>query len=503
MNSHLNGFKNVSEDLNNNEQVNSSPPINESLEWESRMAQLVGLEIETIAQEQVFEDNSLVLDSLSSQSQDEQIPSSFSSNPFMKLGIVGATTLIIFILAGGFLYQIMNLGHQTPKKKPLPPVTPPENTESRLQNLETEIETLKTQLAFSEQENAIKLAQKTLRTRKQTQVSSTPSSTSIPPSKNPTPAQIKTVYVPKIVTVEKIVKVPQPVPQSSPKPPSPPLPPPQNKVNPSPSPPLPPPVSPPQTRVNQPVRPPVPVSNPNPVPASPQTPSIPRTTPVQHSSPQSPKTLPVGTSAQAVLATAVFGESSRPNNSDQEANVFVVILQEPLKTSDGEVALPPDTQVLTKISSLNDKGLLYLSGTKVIWENNGNLVEKPLPQGSIGIRSGKGKPLLAKKFPSHSGSIATMDMSLFVLGGLGKVAQLFNRTESEVVTTNVGGTVITNNNNAPNMAAGALEGGLTSVIPQITQRNQQAMAEMLQRTNIWFLPAGTEVEIYINQPLQF
>jgi hypothetical protein len=47
-----------------------------------------------------------------------------------------------------------------------------------------------------------------------------------------------------------------------------------------------------------------------------------------------------------------------------------------------------------------------------------------------------------------------------------------------------------------------MEGGTSSVVPQIAQRNQQAIAQMMQRTNIWFLPAGTEVEVYINQLLQ-
>ncbi|MHC5728953.1 MAG: TrbI/VirB10 family protein, partial [Nostoc sp.] len=50
-----------------------------------------------------------------------------------------------------------------------------------------------------------------------------------------------------------------------------------------------------------------------------------------------------------------------------------------------------------------------------------------------------------------------------------------------------------------NLAAGVLEGGLNSVVPQIAQRNQQAIAQMSQQNGVWFLPAGTNVEIYVNQ----
>lgn len=93
------------------------------------------------------------------------------------------------------------------------------------------------------------------------------------------------------------------------------------------------------------------------------------------------------------------------------------------------------------------------------------------------------------------------DAGQFVLGGIGKAAELFNRTESEVITTATG-TVVSNRNPRRNIWAGILEGGVRTVVPQITQRNQQAISQMMQRTNVWFLPAGTEVEVYINQSLQ-
>nr|ADN17568.1 conserved hypothetical protein [Gloeothece verrucosa PCC 7822] len=510
-----NSSKTIFEDLRN-AVADYSHLANETSDWESRMAKLVGLENEIISKDEKIEENSFLPEISCSEAQKEQTQQTFSSNPFMKLGLVGVTTLIIFVLAGGFLWQIMNINQQSPKNKNVIISQPKQETKSYLQNLETEVENLKTKLAFSEQEEAIKLAQQTLRSKKTTQSSATfsPSPVSFPKTKNIN--QVKTIYVPRIVTVEKIVKVAQPVYKPSSKPsPKPHILPmvsaqnsSQNNVNQ--------PINtrttyspPPQNSVPQPVNYPVP----NPIqqtPPSTQTPYTPTPTPqivnsstVSQATSQVPKTIPVGTSAKAILTTAVFGETSKSNNSEQEANVFVITLQEPLKTPDEEIAFPANAQLLTKISSLTDQGLLYLTVNKVIWDNNNNTIEKTLAKGSLVIRAPKGKPLFAEKFPKHGGSIATMDLGLFVLGGLGKVSQLFNRTRSEVVTTNVAGTIITNNNNSPNLAAGVLEGGLNAVIPQITQRNQQQLAEMLQRTNIWFLAAGTEVEVYVNQPMQF
>jgi uncharacterized membrane protein (UPF0136 family) len=94
-----------------------------------------------------------------------------------------------------------------------------------------------------------------------------------------------------------------------------------------------------------------------------------------------------------------------------------------------------------------------------------------------------------------------MDAGLFVLGGIAKAAELSNRTDSQVLTT-VGGNIVTQNSRA-NILTGVLEGGMNSVVPQITLRNQQAISEMTARGSIWFLKAGTEVEVYINKPIQF
>jgi hypothetical protein len=179
-----------------------------------------------------------------------------------------------------------------------------------------------------------------------------------------------------------------------------------------------------------------------------------------------------------------------------------VRLQEPLKTVDGAIALPENTELLAEIRSLSEQGLLQLTINKVVLLINNNPTEITLPKNAITVRAIEGKPLIASQFPNQVSSITSMDAGLFILGGLGKAAELFNRTESQVVTTTQAGSIVSNNNPQRNILAGVMEGGMSSVVPQIAQRNQQAIAQMMQRTNIWFLPAGTEVEVYINQLLQ-
>ncbi len=176
-------------------------------------------------------------------------------------------------------------------------------------------------------------------------------------------------------------------------------------------------------------------------------------------------------------------------------------LQQPLKNVDNVVALAAGTEVLTQIRKITESGMVQLEVISVISRINGNLTEKSLPKGALKISSPQGRPLIASKYPDKSGAIAAMDVGIFGLGGINKAAELFNRPES---TVNINGNnVISQNNTKPNIVTGVLEGGLSTVVPQITSRNQQAISEMMTRGNIWFLPAGTQVEVFVNQTTQF
>ena len=482
--------KNSSDSLSS---INPQTVDTDEPDWESKMAKLVGLTQDYALDHAEIEDKPW--DKTRSPSQPLESPTEepLSANPFAKLGLVGMGTLSIILVAGAFLSQIMNSGYQTPTNNPIATETPVE-TKNDTAALSTEIESLKTKLALSDQTEAIKAAQQALRQNRTT------SPTSVPQTKPQTTVQ--TVYVPRIVTVERVVKVPQPpiiVRQ-----PSTPIKPKKEqipskiatleknnqKVVQAPQPNMPP--------VFKPV-----VSPPISTPVIPQqTAEKPISRPVP---PPSIKPVAAGNSVRAVLATAIFGETMMSNSGDpnQEGkNIFVVRLQEPLKTIDGAIALPENTELLAEIRSLSEQGLLQLAVKKVILSVNNNPTEITLPKNAIAVRAIEGKPLIASQFPNQVSSITSMDAGLFILGGLGKAAELFNRTQSQVVTTSQAGSIVSNNNPQRNILAGVMEGGTSSVVPQIAQRNQQAIAQMMQRTNIWFLPAGTEVEVYINQLLQ-
>jgi hypothetical protein len=487
------------------DRIDSELASEDALDWESRMARLVGL-AEDSPLTNSEESAGARERALSSESPQEPVvvEQSFSSNPFAKLSLVAAGTLSIVLFAGGFLSQIMNVNHPRLSQQNL--VTSEESFQpkSESEELATEVEVLKTKLALSEQTESVKEAQQMLRSRQ------TGSGEVRTADRTPLPARVvrtETVYVPRIVTVERIVKVPQP---SLPMRRSPTTTQPHQSQGPAT-------LAKSGNQDREPAHPQqtvpailAPVDNPpvtTPAPLSTLGQMRPLDPPLANQGePREIKSVAAGNSVKAVLATAAFGETTMSKTSDQndeEKNVFVVRLLEPLKATDGTIALPENTELLTEIRSLSEQGWLQLNVVKVILNNKGNPTERSLPHNTMIVRAPQGKPLIASQFPNQSSSITGMDLGLFILGGLGKAAELINQTQSQIVTTTGTGTIISNTNPQPNILAGALDGGINTLVPQIAQRNQQAIAQMMQRTNIWFLPAGTEVEVYVNQLLQF
>ncbi|WP_375472263.1 TrbI/VirB10 family protein [uncultured Nostoc sp.] len=508
-------------------------PEVESIDWESRMSRLVGFEEESSSSDtQGSEDSATPPESLSLP-QEVQTKQALSSNPFAKLGLVGAATLALVLVGGVFLSQLMSGSNQKPKTIVSPPVQQQPTDESISQQMEGQIDTLKTKLALSEQAQMVKAAQQQLRIAK-----STPTVALQQPSVRqkviPTPPP--TAYVPRTVTVERIIRVPASQPSLSPQPPvvnptqpvvntTPPSPPSPfeewarlaklgsyGQVNPS---------NQPTSNIAtlEPANTTQPQQQETPNPDPEQTPqaSQQETPPVvSQAQPQGQKSVAIGSSAKAVLATPIVGETTNKSggggDTDEAKNVSVVIrLKEPLKSTDGTVALPANTEFLAEIGSLSEQGLLQMNVVKVISQNNGNPIERSLPNNAIILRGTQGKPLIASKYnPGQSSSTASMDVASFFLAGLGKAGEIVNRPDTEYEipkdsnnTPIVGAYPYPINNNRRNLLAGVAEGGFNTISQQIGNRNQQVIAQMAQQGNVWFLPIGTNIEIYVNQPTQF
>jgi hypothetical protein len=189
----------------------------DSLDWESGMAKLVGFEEEFPTIEALALQGSTTLEQSMSQPQEVQTKQTLSSKPVAKLKLVGTATLTIVLLAGGFLSLWMNISSQKPKNNIV--VSQGRSqliTASSSQELEGEIEILKTKLALTEQVELIKATQQKLKSKKKLTPSQLTVTSNIKPSsdfrnkqpiilqRKPTP--IQTVSQSSIVTVKRVAQ---------------------------------------------------------------------------------------------------------------------------------------------------------------------------------------------------------------------------------------------------------------------------------------------------------
>lgn len=208
------------------------------------------------------------------------------------------------------------------------------------------------------------------------------------------------------------------------------------------------------------------------------------------------KQIDAGTTANGKIQTmAVLGVSDQ----------FLVEISNPVKASDGSVAIPSGSQLVVQIDNALANGMVVANATEVISKDaSGQIVRTPLPAGVLQISNGD-KPLMAKVINGKRGRVASSMGMNFMLGALGNAAGLFTRTQQNVVS-NSNGYLVTNQNpetNLTNLAAGVLEGGVDAVLPEMQARQQQQLEQVANEPEVHALEAGKKVTIQVVSPFDF
>ncbi|WP_416671446.1 hypothetical protein [Egbenema bharatensis] len=207
-----------------------------------------------------------------------------------------------------------------------------------------------------------------------------------------------------------------------------------------------------------------------------------------------PQSLIAGTRSPGVLLTPIVVDESEGQTQ------FAVILSESLIDSRGATAFPGGTQFLVQVDHISETGQVHLSATTATWDVNGHQQELILPTGVIQVRGEAGEPLMAKHYEDRGDEIAAMDAGQFLLGAIGRAAELYTRSETRIQTRG-SSTVVTENNPEPNILAGLIEGGTNAILGTIQERNRRAVERLEELPNGRFVEAGTPVEIFVNQSL--
>lgn len=204
-----------------------------------------------------------------------------------------------------------------------------------------------------------------------------------------------------------------------------------------------------------------------------------------------------GTTAKAILISPLAWDEAETTLSER----FTVVLVDPLLTADGIVAMPAKTQLITEARSLSESGLVRLVAIAAIVQQDGQQYEIALSENVIGIRGEEGKPLIAQKLSNKRREISRRDAARFALGAIGRATGLINRPRAESVVSNQGTFSSSIQHQEPNFLAGIIEGGTNAILDDLDERNQEAIAAIKQRPDVFFLKAGSRVEVFVNEPI--
>jgi hypothetical protein len=217
----------------------------------------------------------------------------------------------------------------------------------------------------------------------------------------------------------------------------------------------------------------------------------------------SANTLLVGTTARASLKTALVFSTDGSRVIGSAPGLipkFIVTLQEAISTADGKVAIPANASLIVVARPLDAKsGLSELDVVGIVI--NGR--ELTPPANAITIRGADGAPLIADKYFDRGSEISGMDVGTFLTSALAEVGKLTNSPTSTSSISTLGGSSTVNTAPPPNYLGAALSGGFGILSETLNRRSQQALEEIKTRPNVFFIPAGKELQVFVNQSVTF
>jgi len=214
-------------------------------------------------------------------------------------------------------------------------------------------------------------------------------------------------------------------------------------------------------------------------------------------------TLLVGTTAKAALKTSVVfsTDGSRIMGSAPGLTPkFIVTLQEPITTADGKPVIPADAVLIVTARPLDAKSGLAELDVVGIAINGRELIP---PSDAISIRGAEGAPLVADKYFDRGSEISGMDAATFITSALAEVGKLTNSPTTTSSISSIGGSATVSTAPPPNYLGAAISGGFGILSETLNRRSQQAIEEIKTRPNVFFIPAGKELQVFVNQTVTF
>lgn len=201
-----------------------------------------------------------------------------------------------------------------------------------------------------------------------------------------------------------------------------------------------------------------------------------------------------GSTAAATLNTPIVWAEDIQQKQPQQ---FMVQLNEPLLGSDGSVALPAGTELVAQVDAVSDSGMVQFSVSSVVIPSVAGSQILQVPPGSLTITGEGGNPVVADNINRERGRFGK-DLMVALTGALGQTGKLLNRPQSESVTSSPSLSSSNITNGKTDIGGALLEGAFGAVQKQINDRNQQSAESNRNRTKVWRVPAGKQLQVQTN-----
>ncbi|MEG4006337.1 TrbI/VirB10 family protein [Microcoleus sp. Pol11C1] len=209
----------------------------------------------------------------------------------------------------------------------------------------------------------------------------------------------------------------------------------------------------------------------------------------------------IGSSAQAkVIVPMIWDEAGQ----SPTAGRFAVQLTEDIMATDGAIALPSGTVLITQVENVTrGNRLVSQSVVALVYPDSaGRIQQVPIPPGYLIVRGTDNQPLIADSLFDRGSEIAKADILVGILGSLGRVGEIINRPAQETFSQQSGffgsTAVKTTTSREPNILAAALEGFFTPTAQRLRERADRNAQELLKRGNVAIVPEGTQVSVFVN-----
>lgn len=206
------------------------------------------------------------------------------------------------------------------------------------------------------------------------------------------------------------------------------------------------------------------------------------------------KSILVGTSAKGSTLTPILW-----NGGASSSAKFIIKLDEAISDNSGQMALPSGSQLVVIAKTVsNSLALADLEVISVVI----NGTEYTAPIGAITVRDDNNGLLIGEDYFRRNEQTASRDFLSVITGAASSVGQALNRPTSTFSFNGLGGST-TVSNQGRDLLGAALEGGFRDLPAIWTQRNQQALQEIASKPNVYQIPKGKAVRIFINRTIDF